>query len=63
MGVTWGDYNLLINPNHSDFAKVKIITAERFPFDTRIFRYNACQQSILASRAKYPRNISISKFY
>jgi len=30
--VTRGDYNLLINPNHSDSAKVKIISAEKFPF-------------------------------
>lgn len=36
--VTQGDYNLLINPNHSDFARIKIITAEKFPFDKRIFK-------------------------
>ena len=36
--VTQGDYNLLINPNHSDFAKIKVITAEKFPFNKRIFR-------------------------
>jgi RES domain-containing protein len=36
--VTQGDYNLLINPNHPDFAKIKIITAEKFPFDKRIFK-------------------------
>lgn len=36
--VTRGDYNLLINPNHSDFANIKIITAEKFPFDKRIFK-------------------------
>jgi RES domain-containing protein len=36
--VTHGDYNLLINPNHSDFAKIKIITVEKFPFDNRIFK-------------------------
>jgi RES domain-containing protein len=36
--VTQGDYNLLINPNHSDFANIKIITVEKFPFDKRIFK-------------------------
>lgn len=36
--VTRGDYNLLINPNHADFAKIKIIAIEKFPFDKRIFK-------------------------
>jgi len=36
--VTQGDYNLLINPNHPDFTKIKIITTGRFPFDRRIFK-------------------------
>lgn len=36
--VTQGDYNLLINPNHPDFARIKIMTAEKFPFDKRIFK-------------------------
>jgi len=36
--VTQGDYNLLINPNHSDFKKIKIVSEENFPFDTRIFK-------------------------
>ena len=36
--VTQGDYNLLINPNHPDFSKIKIITTEKFPFDKRIFK-------------------------
>lgn len=36
--VTRGDYNLLINPNHADFARIKIITIEKFPFDKRIFK-------------------------
>ncbi len=36
--VTQGDYNLLINPNHADFAGIKILTIEPFPFDKRIFR-------------------------
>ena len=35
--VTQGDYNLLINPNHSDFKGIKIIATNKFPFDKRIF--------------------------
>lgn len=36
--VTPGDYNLLINPYHSEFPKIKIIAIENFPFDKRIFK-------------------------
>ncbi len=36
--VTRGDYNLLINPYHADFAKIKILKKEKFPFDHRIFK-------------------------
>ena len=36
--VTQGDYNLLINPYHSEFLKIKIIEMESFPFDKRIFK-------------------------
>lgn len=36
--VTQGDYNILINPNHPDFSKIKIIKTEKFPFDKRIFK-------------------------
>lgn len=36
--VTQGDYNLLINPNHKDFSKIKITSIEKFPFDKRIFK-------------------------
>jgi RES domain-containing protein len=36
--VTKGDYNILINPAHKDFRKIKIIDSEPFPFDSRIFR-------------------------
>lgn len=36
--VTQGDYNLLINPNHKEFKKIKIIAREKFPFDKRIFK-------------------------
>jgi RES domain-containing protein len=36
--VTRGDYNMLINPNHPDFKKIKIIRTVKFPFDKRIFK-------------------------
>ena len=36
--VTQGDYNLLINPNHPDFKRIKITAKEKFPFDKRIFK-------------------------
>lgn len=36
--VTRGDFNLLINPRHPDFSKIKIVGAEKFPFDKRIFK-------------------------
>ena len=36
--VTKGDHNLLINPHHNEFSKVKIIAIENFPFDWRIFK-------------------------
>ena len=36
--VTQGDYNLLINPNHPDFKRIKIKATEIFPFDKRIFK-------------------------
>ena len=35
--VTAGDYNLLINPNHHDFPKIRISQTVNFPFDKRIF--------------------------
>lgn len=36
--VTKGDFNLLINPRHPDFKKIKIIKREDFPFDQRLFK-------------------------
>ncbi len=36
--VTRGDFNFLINPNHSDFKRIRIIEIEKFPFDKRIFK-------------------------
>lgn len=36
--VTQGDYNILINPNHTDFRKIEIVGLEKFPFDKRIFK-------------------------
>ncbi|MHA8050863.1 RES family NAD+ phosphorylase [Aquirufa sp. ROCK-SH2] len=35
--VVKGDFNLLINPNHSDFSKISIVNVEKFPFDKQIF--------------------------
>ncbi|MGY6561722.1 MAG: RES family NAD+ phosphorylase [Luteibaculaceae bacterium] len=36
--VTKGDFNVLINPNHADFSKIKIIRIDKFPFDKRVFK-------------------------
>jgi RES domain-containing protein len=36
--VTKGDYNLLINPFHPEFAQIKIIGSDPFPFDHRLFK-------------------------
>ena len=36
--VVQGDFNILINPQHSDSYKVKILKIEEFDFDERIFR-------------------------
>lgn len=36
--VTAGDFNLLINPRHPEFKKIKIVKTEKFPFDKRIFK-------------------------
>lgn len=36
--VVKGDYNLLINPIHKEFSKVKIVESTSFPFDRRIFK-------------------------
>lgn len=36
--VTKGDFNILINPFHADFKKIKVITSEPFPFDRRLFK-------------------------
>lgn len=36
--VTQGDYNILINPAHREFAKIKVIQTEPFPFDHRILK-------------------------
>ncbi|MCP9763387.1 RES family NAD+ phosphorylase [Lacihabitans soyangensis] len=35
--VVSGDYNYLINPNHLDFHKVRILSKENFEFDRRLF--------------------------
>ena len=36
--VVQGDYNILINPSHPAFERVKIISKEKFNFDERLFR-------------------------
>jgi RES domain-containing protein len=36
--VVQGEYNFLINPNHKDFHKIKILNIEPFTFDERLFR-------------------------
>lgn len=36
--VTQGDFNVLINPNHTDFSKITITSIDKFPFDKRIFK-------------------------
>jgi RES domain-containing protein len=36
--VTKGDFNILINPAHPEFKKIKILLEEPFPFDNRIFK-------------------------
>lgn len=36
--VVKGDFNYILNPNHEDFRKIKIIEIEDFPFDKRMFR-------------------------
>jgi RES domain-containing protein len=33
-----GDYNYLLNPNHKDYGLIKIISAEPFIFDQRLFK-------------------------
>lgn len=36
--VTQGDYNMLIDPHHTDFSKITIASIDKFPFDKRIFK-------------------------
>ena len=36
--VTKRDFNYLINPNHREFSRLKIVEIEKSPFDKRIFR-------------------------
>ena len=45
-----GDYNILINPNHKLFDKVKIINTEKFPFDHRIYNPNYSQVFLLRAQ-------------
>ncbi len=36
--VVKGDFNYLINPQHPDFEKVKVVETELFEFDSRLFK-------------------------
>lgn len=36
--VVKGEFNYLLNPYHPDFARIKIMEQEDFPFDKRIFK-------------------------
>lgn len=36
--VVKGDHNLLINPHHREFKKIKIHSVEDFPLDRRLFK-------------------------
>jgi RES domain-containing protein len=33
-----GEWNILLNPAHSEFSQIKFINAQRFEFDPRMFR-------------------------
>ncbi|MCK6602587.1 MAG: RES family NAD+ phosphorylase [Bacteroidetes bacterium] len=35
--VTRGDFNILINPGHPEFSRIRILKTEKFPFDRRLF--------------------------
>ena len=35
--VILGDHNILLNPLHPEFSKIKVVSAERFEFDQRLF--------------------------
>jgi len=35
--VVKGEFNILINPNHKDFKKIKIVNSTDFIFDSRLF--------------------------
>ena len=37
--VVKGDFNYLLNPNHPEFGKIKIVSIIAFPFDNRIFKW------------------------
>jgi RES domain-containing protein len=36
--VVQGEFNFLINPNHSHFPKIKLLELESFEIDNRLFK-------------------------
>lgn len=36
--VTKGDHNLLVNPHHAEFKRLKVSSIDPFPLDRRIFK-------------------------
>jgi len=34
--ITPGEFNVLINPNHTDFSEIKVVKSEPFPLDSRL---------------------------
>jgi RES domain-containing protein len=36
--VTHGDYNILINPGHPEFSGIRVLSAQPFTFDQRLFK-------------------------
>jgi RES domain-containing protein len=36
--ITQCDFNVLINPNHPEFKRIRVISTEKFPIDKRLFK-------------------------
>ena len=41
--VVAGEFNYVLNPEHPDFSKIKILPGVRFQFDARLFREGSVQ--------------------